>query len=125
MHYKTCIMCDKLFKPHRRDARFCSTACKQKAYRRRADPEVGSIHREKQRQTNIAITKQERVKTLTCAVCGATIRCSVLHTNLIYCSAACKQKAYRQRKAEAAERSRDKYLSWKLGRISGHTTYED
>lgn len=96
---KTCEFCEKFFKPARQDARFCSDACKQKAYRRRADPEVGTIHREKQRQTNIAITKQMTTKSLNCECCGRPLVVSVATTNLIYCSNACKQKAYRQRKS--------------------------
>lgn len=96
---KTCEFCEKFFKPARRDARFCSDACKQKAYRRRADPEVGTIHREKQRQTNIAITKHMTTKTLNCEYCGRSLEVSVSHTNLLYCSNACKQAAYRQRQS--------------------------
>ena len=94
---KSCEFCEKFFKPARHDARFCSDACKQKAYRRRIDPEVGSIHREKQRQTNIAITKQMTTKQVVCELCGREMTVGVNHTNLAYCSNACKQKAYRQR----------------------------
>lgn len=97
---KSCEMCDKFFKPARRDGRFCSNACKQKAYRRRVDPEVGSIHREKQRKDNIAITKQLKTKKLECACCGRPLEVSIRYTNLMYCSNACKQKAYRQSKRE-------------------------
>lgn len=100
--YKTCEMCGRGYRAARSDARFCSNACKQRAYRRRADPDVGTIHREKQRQTNIAITKQVTAKTVICETCGRPIHTSVLHTNLMYCSPACKQKAYRQRKARVA-----------------------
>jgi hypothetical protein len=31
-----CVLCGASFKPRRSDARYCSAACKQKAYRRRA-----------------------------------------------------------------------------------------
>lgn len=98
---KSCEWCERFFKPARRDAKFCCDACKQKAYRRRVDPEVGSIHREKQRQTNIAITKQMTTKELNCACCGRNLVVGINHTNIEYCSNACKQKAYRQRKKEA------------------------
>jgi len=97
--YKTCEMCEKPYKPARRDSRFCSDACKQKAYRRRTDPEVGSVHREKQRQTKIAITKRMTTKELNCEVCGRKLTVSIIRTNLRYCSDACKQKAYRDRKS--------------------------
>lgn len=100
---KLCEFCGKLFKPARRDGRFCSDRCKQKAYRRRADPEVGSIHREKQRQTNIAITKQLTTKELACATCGRPLIVGVNHTNLMYCSNGCKQRAYRQRRASPSK----------------------
>lgn len=96
---KDCQFCGKLFRPARRDGRFCSQRCKQAAYRRRADPDVGTIHREKQRQTNIAITKQMTTKEVVCETCGRLLVVGVNHTNLMYCSAACKQKAYRLRKA--------------------------
>lgn len=99
--YKICEMCGHGYQPARSDSRFCSDACKQKSYRRRVDPEVGSVHREKQRQTNIAITKQMTTKTLNCACCGRPLEVGINHTNLMYCSAACKQKAYRQRKTES------------------------
>jgi hypothetical protein len=101
MRYKTCEVCERTFRPARRDARFCSQACKQRAYRRRVDPEVGSIHRERQRQTHINITKQETRKQIVCAVCGWEFERSILETNRIYCSNACKQRAYRARKREA------------------------
>jgi len=95
---KSCEFCRKFYKPARRDGRFCSKACKQKAYRRRADPDVGTIQREKQRQTNIAITKQMTTKEMVCETCGRVLQIGVNHTNLMYCSNACKQKAYRQRR---------------------------
>lgn len=99
LQYKSCEWCEKSFKVVRAGSMYCSDACKQKAYRKRVDPEVGSIHREKQRQTNIAITKQMTTKELDCAVCGRHLHVSISHTNLAYCSNACKQKAYRERKA--------------------------
>jgi ferredoxin len=99
IQYKICEICGQGYKPGRGDSMYCSDACKQKAYRRRVDPEVGSIHREKQRQTNIAITKQMTTKELDCAVCGRHLHVSINHTNLAYCSNACKQKAYRARRA--------------------------
>lgn len=102
IQYKICEICGQGYKPGRGDSQYCSSACKQKAYRRRVDPEVGSIHREKQRQTNIAITKQMTTKTLNCECCGRKLEVSINHTNLMYCSNACKQKAYRARKAQSA-----------------------
>jgi len=78
---------------------YCSDKCKQKAYRRRADPDVGSISREKQRQENIYATKHIQSKQLECATCGRILVVSISYTNLMYCSNACKQKAYRKRKA--------------------------
>ena len=33
---KTCAICEKSFIPHRKDARTCSPACRQKAYRQRS-----------------------------------------------------------------------------------------
>jgi len=119
MRFKTCEMCDRTFRPARSDARFCSKVCKQRAYRRRNDPEVGTVHREKQRQTNIAITKQTTRKTVICPVCGHEQQYSIVETNRIYCSDACKQKAYRQRQAAARERSHEAYLAYKLRPLYG------
>ena len=92
-----CEFCQRAFHAARMDARFCSDRCKQKAYRRRKDWEIGSIHREKQRQTNIAITKQTTTKMVVCEFCGQHFFTTILHTNKTYCNDACKQKAYRQR----------------------------
>jgi hypothetical protein len=33
--FKFCAVCDAAFFPHRRDAKFCSSACRQACYRRR------------------------------------------------------------------------------------------
>jgi hypothetical protein len=35
-----CTICFKTFQPKRGDAKFCSSACRQRAYRRRATPEA-------------------------------------------------------------------------------------
>ena len=96
---KDCEFCGHFFKPARKDGRFCSQSCKQKAYRRRVDPDVGSISREKQRKANIDLTKHTKTKELCCEQCGRTLIVSIATTNLAYCSNACKQKAYRKRKA--------------------------
>jgi endogenous inhibitor of DNA gyrase (YacG/DUF329 family) len=96
---KPCQGCGKFFMPARRDAKFCSDACRQAAYRRRADPDVGTIRRERQRQQHIYATKHDKEKHVTCAVCGRELTVNVAHTNLMYCSNSCKQRAYRQRKA--------------------------
>lgn len=96
--YAICEFCGKGYRQVRSSSLYCSVACKQRAYRRRADPEVGSVQRFEQRQMNIAITKQMTTKTLNCACCGRKLEVGVNHTNLMYCSNACKQKAYRQRK---------------------------
>ena len=96
--YKSCEMCGHSFKLVRDGSMYCSKKCKQAAYRRRVDPDVGSISREKQRQENIATTKQMTTKELDCAECGRHLHVSINFTNLMYCSAACKQKAYRKRK---------------------------
>ena len=37
---RACAQCQKPFVPRRDDARFCSVACKQRAYRRRASRHV-------------------------------------------------------------------------------------
>lgn len=98
IQYKMCKWCDHPFRKTRSDAKFCSDACKQKAYRRRADPAVGSVAREMQRQQKIKTTKRERQKRIVCETCGWEFERSIIETNRMYCSDACKQRAYRQRR---------------------------
>lgn len=115
---KPCMWCGKSFHVVRAGSMYCSKACKQKAYRRRVDPEVGSIQREKQRQENIAITKQITTKVLNCECCGRMLEVGINHTNLMYCSDACKQKAYRQRKANKSPGSMPGFLIVFEGKIT-------
>ena len=97
---KPCEQCGRAFRPCRSDARFCSQACKQRAYRRRVDPDVGSAARETARQEATYFTKHTRTKQLCCEHCGRELVMSVASTNLRYCSNACKQKAYRARRRQ-------------------------
>lgn len=99
-----CEFCEKpLPSGSRSSARFCSVKCKQAAYRRRADPEVGTIHREAERIKKSVETKASTSIERTCAQCGQHLNRTVAQANAQYCNAACKQKAYRQRQRSAEQ----------------------
>jgi len=91
----TCEVCGLYFGSPRKDKRFCSDKCKQKAYRV-SHGHAGSYHEAAVRG---AETKAAQVHTLVCENCGREYwrdgRAAPLHR---YCSNACKQAAYRKRK---------------------------
>lgn len=98
MRIRSCQMCDKV---HRRDSQYCSDACKQKAYRRRKDPQSGSWQRRQQRAQQAARSKHRWQTRITCQHCGETVVYSVAEsTNRRYCTNACKQAAYRERRKQ-------------------------
>lgn len=102
----------------RSSARFCSVKCKQAAYRRRADPETGTIQREAERIRKSVQTKQATLIERTCGTCKHTFSVEATRINTEYCSAACKQKAYRQRKAQAEQDQPEPfYLDYKVSDI--------
>lgn len=78
--------------------KWCSDACKMQAYRRRKDSLVGSIERNAQRIKKSVETKQNTLKEVTCRICSKVFTIEQAKTNTIYCSNACSQKAYRQRR---------------------------
>lgn len=95
---KLCSHCDKT---HYRNSQYCSNACKQAAYRKRHDPETGIWKRKRERAQKAAWTKQSTLTTIVCEHCGDERRLSVAEcTNRRYCSNACKQASYRERKKQ-------------------------
>ncbi len=82
--YRKCVFCGDTFKGVR-DAKYCSYRCVNDAY----------IARRRERR------RQRRANANKCIVCGAHVEqasgCVKLRR---YCSNACKQRAYRQRKAK-------------------------
>lgn len=57
-----------------------------------------------------------------CGRCGAKLDIQRSRRPAIYCSAACRQAAYRARKVPAAVRDRDRWVSWKQVRRGGRPT---
>lgn len=97
-----CPVCGKSwFKSSEHDRRvYCSSACKQRAYRQRKDPMTGSLTNLRKRGAAAAATKHGMAKRVTCECCGEEFWASGNNYGMtFYCSKACKQKAYRQRKA--------------------------
>lgn len=89
----------------RSSARFCSKKCKQAAHRRRIDPGVGTISRHEEGIKKAVETKQSTLIERSCAECGQELNRTVAQINSLYCSAACKQKAYRKRQRQADEQT--------------------
>lgn len=96
---KPCGSCGNL---HDRRGRYCSDACKQRAYRLRVDPQCGTYANRVNRAQSAARTKQRREVVIRCDECGGHVRYSLAETtNRKYCSDACKMRAYRKRKKQA------------------------
>jgi len=74
------------------DKVYCSSACKQKAYRQRCGTDPVTA-----RQRAVE-TKQGEEIIKSCAWCGEHFVATVAAAKQKYCSAACKQAAYRARR---------------------------
>ncbi len=105
-----CAFCGRTIAA-KRNIKFCSDACKMKDYRRRKDALVGTPIRNTERLKNAVITKSSQLVEYLCPTCGNTYHRSGLEPLREYCSDACKQKAYRQRRKEH--------------RIPAHARYSD
>lgn len=92
-----CEHCGRGFWSNRRHARVCSDTCRQARHRarkpkaRRADVAAAALE-----------TKRLQRHDKTCAVCGAPFSVDGTQTAALYCGAACRQKAYRQRQRAGA-----------------------
>lgn len=125
VYTKKCAVCRQPFEAKRSTAKTCSQACRQKAARRAkgADPATAARRRLK--------TKKATKLVKTCQHCGKAFRTSAAASKRQYCQPACRQAAYRQRKAEAvgllcivatvegysAEAVREYVSSWSLQRL--------
>lgn len=85
--------------------KWCSDACKMKAYRRRKDSLVGSDQRHGERIRKAVETKKNTLIEVECAVCHTHFNVEATRNNTIYCSNACSQKAYRQRQKATSSAS--------------------
>ena len=88
---RTCPICSERFTPARKSARFCSPACKQKAYRRRAA-----------RRKPPAPPAAPALEASTCAHCQRGYFADRAHPSL-YCSTRCKNASWRMRRAAAVD----------------------
>ena len=86
MSYIPCLMCGHLFEKttkRKSPKRYCSNACKQKAYR------INHQSKTVKKRTVIELNDQ-------CAYCGESYIAH--HNRQMYCSSYCKQAAYRARR---------------------------
>jgi predicted nucleic acid-binding Zn ribbon protein len=100
----------------RSNTKFCSVACKQKAYRaKKTDPMTTYINR-KERVKSAIETKKTLERQFDCEVCGKTIDTDYLHGMQRYCSNACKQRLYRSNKSKRGKAEKlaqfDNVSSW-------------
>lgn len=95
---RKCPQCHEL-KPMGKRAKYCGDACKQAAYRQRLDPLSGTTARRNMRAQNGARTKRNTTVKYNCAQCGRETYRSGAEGARLYCDDACKQAAYRARKA--------------------------
>lgn len=102
--------CDYCGRPiaAKRYVKYCSDACKMKAYRRRKDALVGTPIRNHERLHNAVRTKASTIIDCVCEMCGQAYTRDGNQALQMYCSDACKQKAYRARRKEATQ-------NWSIG----------
>jgi ferredoxin len=91
-----CRHCGRGFRAGRLDAKYCGASC------RVASKRPGKQTRAQQRAAIDAGLETKRAQSInkTCEVCGASYWVDGTQTASMYCGAACRQKAYRQRKME-------------------------
>ena len=92
-HKNRCHVCHKEFVANRVDAKYCSNACRQKAYRDRQP-------KKDRREVAAAQLAGRRATTHKgkCSYCGRTFYTDGTGTGRLYCNNACRQAAYRERK---------------------------
>ena len=90
-----CQYCGLWMAANERRRSFCSSECRQAAYRRRN----GAAFTKKEKAEKMISTKSAQVFTLTCSCCKREFKRDGLSAGQTkYCSNACKQKAYRESK---------------------------
>ena len=89
-HQLNCQACGTTFGAKRSTTKYCSDACRMKAYRaRRAAKRTASP------QATGNQTKRQQIITITCRQCGATATLNGTQRTRKYCNNACKQAFYR------------------------------
>lgn len=87
----------------RRTNVYCSDKCKQVAYRQRAGITklpLEAAAAKKEHYDKIIATKRAQVVMVTCQECDRTFEVDQTRARTMYCSRGCKQKHYRENKAE-------------------------
>jgi predicted nucleic acid-binding Zn ribbon protein len=83
-----CKVCGAVFKPASKAAKYCSDACRAKAFR------------ERKAAASVGAPKEVIVEQLTCAHCQQGFF-AVKGKGALYCSATCRATAYKRRRAAA------------------------
>ena len=107
---KGCSYCRKRFEGKRKDARYCSAACRQAAYRAR-QPRANMDEVTAKRLA----TKRGKSYQGVCRHCGRRFWMDGTQTAQVYCDAACRQAAYRARKKLARFTEEIEFLEKCLG----------
>lgn len=96
--FVVCAYCGKVTVRLSAREKYCSDACRMAAYRRRKNPAIDTREYEAAiRQKQMSSKRCQRHEGL-CMTCGAAIAFDGTRTATQYCSPACKQKMYRERK---------------------------
>lgn len=95
---KICEICGDEFTAKRSDARYCSGTCQRQGYRRKR----GAKSREEAQREN-AERKKATFVTVLCNQCGKAYESNKQGRLALYCSDACRQKAYDTRQRENTE----------------------
>lgn len=100
-YYKTCPVCKCNFKWHTSKQKYCSDACKQKAYRLAHGQREDTWNVIRERARKGASTKAGISVQKLCLGCNESFYANGNNYGMMdYCSNACKQRAYRKRKAQ-------------------------
>ena len=96
---KECELCGAELESKR--AKYCSDTCRQTAHRRRIGK--GTIWAQRQGIKKGIETRAAQVILFTCAECGIEGTHTGLQGHTVYCSDACRQKAYRKRQKAVSD----------------------
>jgi len=78
--------------------KYCSNACRQRAYRLRIDADCGSTTRRRDRAGRAARSRQSTTIRYTCKACGLAKTKTNAEGNRVFCSDTCRQKSHRAKK---------------------------
>lgn len=106
--FPSCSICGKPVRLNkRRTTYYCSPACKQKAYRQRHEPTPMDKALADSADEKRLSTKRANKTLEICRHCGIEFYRDGTQGNMAYCKPACKQAAYRARKADHGKQTAD------------------